>query len=82
MKEMEILFRVSVLVFVIGGMLATGLSLSIWHILAPLKNTKRVVLSLVANFVLVPVIVYGIVTVIPVSEGVRIGLILLSLSKT
>ena len=80
MKEMEILFRVSVLVFVIGGMLATGLSLSIWHILAPLKNTKRVVLSLIANFVLVPVIVYGIVTVIPVSEGVRIGLILLSLS--
>ena len=80
MKEMEILFRVSVLVFVIGGMLATGLSLSIWRILDPLKNTKRVILSLVANFVLVPVIVYGIVTVIPVSEGVRIGLILLSLS--
>jgi BASS family bile acid:Na+ symporter len=77
---LEILFRVSVLTFVIGSMIAMGLSLTVRQILDPLKDKKRVFLALIANFVLVPLFVAGLVAVIPVTEGERIGLILLSLA--
>jgi BASS family bile acid:Na+ symporter len=70
--------RVSVLIFVVGSMLALGLSLSVGHIIEPLKDVKRVALALVGNFVLVPLVLFGILLVIPVEEGVRIGLILLA----
>jgi len=36
-----------------------------------------VILALAANFILVPALAYGITAIIPVSEGQRIGLILL-----
>ena len=81
MKEiLELLFKVSVLAFVIGSMVAMGLSLTVGRIIRPLKDAKRVALSLLANFVLVPVFVYGTVHVLPLPEGVRIGLIILSLA--
>ena len=70
--------RISVLIFVVGSMLALGLSLSVGHIIEPLKDVKRVALALVGNFVLVPLVLFGILLVIPVEEGVRIGLILLA----
>jgi len=38
-----------------------------------------VVLALVANFLMVPLFAYAILSLLPVSEGVRIGLILLAL---
>ena len=70
--------KISVFVFVIGSMLALGLSLTVAQIIAPLKDIKMVVLALVANFVLVPLALYGVLALIPVEEGVRIGLILLA----
>jgi len=70
--------RISVLIFVVGSMLALGLSLSVGHIIEPLKDVKRVALALVGNFVLVPLALFVILLVIPVEEGVRIGLILLA----
>ncbi len=81
MKEiLEPLYNISVLTFVIASMLGMGLSLTVSQIIAPLKNVRLVLLALLANFVVVPLFVYGMVTVIPVSEGVRIGLILLSIA--
>ena len=66
------------LVFVVGSMLAMGLSLTVPQIIQPLKNRRLVILALVANFVIVPALAYGITALIPVSEGQRIGLILLA----
>ena len=81
MKEiLEILFKISVLTFVIGNMISMGLNLTLHQILELPRNVKLVILSLVANFVLVPLFVYGMVAIIPVPEGVKIGLILLSLA--
>ncbi len=77
---LETVFQISVLVFVVGSMIRMGLSLTLRHILEPLKNKRLVVLSLIANFVLVPLFVYVLVSVIPVSEGERIALILISLA--
>ena len=73
-------FDVSMLAFVAGSMIALGLGLTVSDITAPFKNTRMVILSLIANFVVVPLFAFGIVWVLPVSDGVRIGIILLSLA--
>jgi len=66
----------SVLVFVITSMVGMGFSLTIKQIAAPLRNTRLVLLSLAANFIIVPLLVLVIVRVIPLPEGIQIGLIL------
>jgi BASS family bile acid:Na+ symporter len=75
---LETLAQLSVLIFVISSMLSMGLSLTIVQILQPLKNVKLVILSLVANFVLVPIAAYLITLLFPLDESLRVGLILLS----
>jgi len=77
---LQIIFKISVLVFVIGSMLSMGLNLTIKQIAEPLKNTKLVIMALIANFVVVPLFVYGMTMIVPLSEGYRIGLILLSIA--
>jgi BASS family bile acid:Na+ symporter len=64
------------LAFVITSMLSMGLSLTIPQIMAPLKNTRLVIMALVANFILVPVVAYIVTLVIPLEEANKIGLIL------
>ena len=45
---------IAMLVFVVSSMLAVGLSLTVKQILAPLRDTRLVLLALAANFVLTP----------------------------
>jgi BASS family bile acid:Na+ symporter len=75
---METLSVLSLLVFVIGSMASMGLSLKMKQIVEPLKNVKLVVLALVVNFVLVPIVAYGITLILPLDESLEIGLILLA----
>lgn len=75
---METLAVLSLMVFVIGSMASMGLSLKINQILAPLQNIRLVVLALVVNFVLVPLVAYAITLILPLSESLEIGLILLA----
>jgi predicted Na+-dependent transporter len=69
-----------VLVFIVTSMLGMGFSLTVPQIIAPLKNTRLLVLSLLANFVIVPILGLLIVWVLPLSEGLQIGLILVGLA--
>ena len=48
------------LLFVVSSMLGTGLSLTVAQIVQPLKNVRLVILALLANFVLVPLLAFGI----------------------
>ena len=66
------------LLFVVTSMLAMGLSLTMGQILEPLKNARRVILALVASFVLVPLLAYAITALIPLEDSLRTGLILLA----
>ncbi|MFO7662596.1 MAG: bile acid:sodium symporter [Chloroflexota bacterium] len=66
------------LLFVVTSMLAMGSSLTMAMILQPLKNTKLVLLALVANFILVPALAYVITLLLPISEDQKIGLIVLA----
>jgi predicted Na+-dependent transporter len=66
------------LVFVVTSMVGMGLSLTVAQIMAPLRNARLMLLALLANFVLVPLVVYLITLFIPLAEPLRIGLILLA----
>ena len=68
------------LIFVFTSMLGMGFSLTVQQILAPLSNRKLVILSLAANFILVPLLTLGILLIFPLSEGLSIGLLLLGTS--
>ena len=75
---LETLAVLSMLVFVIGSMASMGLSLKMKQIMEPLKDVKLVILALVVNFILVPLVAYGITLILPLDEPLRIGLILLA----
>jgi BASS family bile acid:Na+ symporter len=75
---LETLAMLSVLVFVISSMLSMGMSLTMKQIANPLRNTRLVILALVANFILVPIIAVMITLIFPLNEAITIGLILLS----
>jgi BASS family bile acid:Na+ symporter len=75
---LETLAMLSVLVFVISSMLSMGLSLTMEQVIRPLRDTRLVILALVANFVLVPALAYVITLVFPLEESLSTGLILLS----
>lgn len=68
------------LIFVLTSMLGMGFSLTVQQILAPLSNWKLVILSLTANFILVPLLTLGVLLIFPLSEGLSIGLLLLGTS--
>jgi len=70
----------SVLVFVVTTMLAMGLGLTPSQILAPLRQARLVVTALVANSVLVPLLSVALTRIIPLSEPLKIGLILLGVA--
>jgi arsenite transporter len=72
------IMNLSTLVFAVTSMLVMGLSLTMAQILAPLRNTRLVLAALAANFILAPALAYGIGRVLPLSDGLRFGLILVS----
>src|SRR5690242_3020529 len=77
---MELLQRaasVAVLIFVVSSMLAMGLGLTVREIVAPLRNARILILSLVANFALMPLVAVGLARVLRLDESLGVGLLLL-----
>jgi BASS family bile acid:Na+ symporter len=72
--------RGGMLVFLLASMVELGLSLTWEQVLAPLKNVRLVVLSLVANFVVVPLLAFGIASILKLQQPFAIGLLLLGLA--
>jgi len=68
---------VATLVFVVSSMLAMGLGLTIGQIVAPLRSLRLVVLSLLANFVLMPAAAIGFAKLLRLDQALGIGLLLL-----
>lgn len=67
----------AVLLFVVTTLLAMGFSLTLSQILAPLCQWQLTVRVIVANFVLVPLLAFVLTVLIPLSDPLKIGLILL-----
>jgi len=78
-EVIKIAFAGSMLGFVVGSMLTLGLGLTVRKIIAPYKKIKPLILALMANFIFVPLFAFYLVQWLPMPEGVRIGIILLSL---
>lgn len=72
------LMQLLVLVFVLTSMFGTGLGLTVGQILKPLRDLRAVGLALLANFVLVPALAYGIAALLGLENGFRIGLIVIA----
>ena len=72
--------QVSGLLGIVGSMLGMGLGLTFSQIAQPLKNVRLVVLVLLANFVLVPLLAFGISLIIPLEDTLKIGLMVLAAS--
>jgi predicted Na+-dependent transporter len=75
-----IIAQVSGLLGIAGSMLAMGLGLTFSQIAEPLKNVRLVVLALLANFVLVPLLAYGITLIIPLEDSLKVGLLVMAAS--
>ncbi len=71
---------IAILVFIITSMVVMGLNVTIRDLLSPMKDLRFVISSILANFVFVPVLAYIIIFVLPVSNEMAAGLILVSLA--
>jgi bile acid:Na+ symporter, BASS family len=68
---------VAMLVFVLSSMVAMGLNLTVGQIIAPLRNARLVVLSLLVNFVLMPLGALALASLLRLDEPLGVGLLLL-----
>jgi bile acid:Na+ symporter, BASS family len=69
--------NVAMLSFVVSSMLAVGSGLLLTQIVDPLRNGRLVILSLVANFILMPLGAFALATVLGLEEPFGIGLLVL-----
>ena len=77
MKLAQAGVSVAMLGFVLSSMLGMGLGLRVGQIVAPLRNARLVVLSLVANFVLMPLAAVALARMLRLDEPLGVGLLLL-----
>jgi predicted Na+-dependent transporter len=78
--SIEALANWCVFAFVVVNMLGLGMDLSIKEILAPLRDIPLTTKALVANFVLVPLTAYLLMTMLRLEHGLSLGLTLLACS--
>ena len=77
MEVIQKTIPVAMLVFVLSSMLAMGLGLSVGEILTPLRNARLVVLSLLVNFLLMPLGALAIAALLRLDQPLSVGLLLL-----
>src|SRR6476661_6698698 len=77
MELIQTIISIATLVFVLSSMLATGLGLTVSEIITPLRNTRLVVLSLLANFVMMPLAAVGLAALLRLDQPLGVGLLLL-----
>lgn len=75
---LSFLLNFSVLTFAVSSMLSVGFGYSAREILGPLRNIRGVILTLLANFVLVPILAVLILRIIPLDIYYKIGLFLVA----
>jgi bile acid:Na+ symporter, BASS family len=66
----------SVVAFVVSSTLGVGLSLTVGQIVTPLRNTRLIILALLANFVLTPLAALMLWKTLQLQEPLGVGLLL------
>jgi BASS family bile acid:Na+ symporter len=72
------LLNIATLVFAVSSMLSVGATYNVRELIHPLRNARLVISTLVANFVLVPLLAFAIIGFLSIGEGREIGLILVA----
>jgi bile acid:Na+ symporter, BASS family len=75
-EALSTLLNVAVLIFSVTSMLSVGFSYTLGEIVKPLHNLRGVFLTLAANFVLVPLLAYGVTRLLSLEPPVALGLML------
>lgn len=75
---LEALLGIAIVMFSVCTMLAVGLGHTLREILGPLLDSRGFVRALVANFVLVPLLAYGVVQVLSLDRSYATGLLLIA----
>ncbi|QLE58371.1 bile acid:sodium symporter family protein [Nostoc sp. TCL26-01] len=76
-----IIDKLALFTFIVFTMLGAGLGLTIKQIWEPLRSPRLVILSLLANFVLVPSFIYLLVQIVPLSEALKDGLLVMAVAS-
>src|SRR5580765_1303275 len=71
---------IATIAFVLSSMVGMGLGLRVSEIVAPLRNWRLVVLSLLANFVVMPFTALALARILRLDEPMKIGLLLLGMA--
>ena len=71
-----IVTKVGMLLFVVAGMAAMGLSLTVPRVVEPLRDLRMMALLLAANFVAVPVVAVAAARILPMDEAASTAVIL------
>ncbi len=77
---LQIIFKISLVLFMVGNLLDMGLRIELPEALAGLRNIRFAVLTLLWGFILCPALAYLLTRLIPMHPGYGIGLILLAMA--
>ncbi len=75
-EVLTVLTQVGILVFVVAGMAAMGLNLTVARIAGPLRDARLVTGTLVANFVVVPAVAVAVARLVPMDDASGAAVIL------
>jgi BASS family bile acid:Na+ symporter len=70
------LLSIAVLVFSVSTMLSVGLGHTVRHVFGPMRDARAVIRALLANFVLVPLLAFGLSKAMPLDSSYETGLML------
>jgi bile acid:Na+ symporter, BASS family len=76
----EIAIRLSVILFMVGNLLAIGLETDVRAALAPLRDVRFLVIVMVVDWLFAPALAVAIVRALPMAEPYAVGLLLTSLA--
>ena len=77
---LTVCLNLSIICFMVTGMLNVGMSMTFRQVLEPLRNVRLTIKSLVTSYILVPLIAILIARVIHLAEPLKVGLVLLSMT--
>lgn len=80
MATLEILLKVSLVIFMVGNLLDMGLRLQVAEALRGLRDLRFVAASLLWGFVVLPALAYAIAAFLPMAHPFAMGLVLLGMA--
>ncbi len=79
---LQLVFKLSLIIFMVGNLLTMGLQLELHATMRSLHNKRFVLATLLASFVLSPVLAYLLTVIVPMQKPYATGLLLLGFAPS